>query len=291
LRTLLLLLTLICLLGGWYINRVHRQCQAVAWLREIGGIVSYNELTFDEENDLIITEPGEYPPRNSWAGKLAQQIGVDYVAAPQAASVDFLQASNPDDYRQLEKLPSLQVLYLWGSDIRDLRPVGKLRQLKVLYLLETPCDNLRPLAGLVELRQLSLAETPVQDLSPLAGLKNLRNLDLSKAPVSDLAPLRSLPNLRSLDLSATPNLVDLAPLAEIKSLEKLSLADTDATDFRPLHSLCNLEQLTISGPRVDSSTRAELKAALPLCQVIGPSVTLCNVQSSLPIHSGNGSPP
>ncbi len=46
LRTLLVLLTLFCVVGGWKMNQLRRQWNAVEWVQENGGTAGY-EFDFD----------------------------------------------------------------------------------------------------------------------------------------------------------------------------------------------------------------------------------------------------
>ena len=88
----------------------------------------------------------------------------------------------------------------------------------------------------------------------------------------DIASLKSLTKLKYL---YTYNAgIDDAQLAEIvpvlsamPGLEALSLADSKITDVKPLFQLTNLKNIWLNGNPLTADQIAELRAALPNCQI------------------------
>ncbi len=57
LRTFLVVLTFVCVWFGWQVNRANRQRQAVAWVLEMGGAVSYDCEVDDYGNHITDAKP------------------------------------------------------------------------------------------------------------------------------------------------------------------------------------------------------------------------------------------
>jgi internalin A len=195
--TMLVVVTVISVLMGVWVNGAHRQRDAVAEIRARGGQVRYK---------------GEYEYDHVWfLDRLRSIFGVDYFA--DVSSVQFV----PDKLTLTRKGGSLSRLDSFIDDPvigdAEMEFVGKLNGL----------------------RHLDLGWTEVGDagLAHVKGLSCLQSLDLSKTNVSDagLAHLKGLNYLRSLDLSKT-NVSDagLAHLKGLRWLEELNLSKTKVTD-------------------------------------------------------------
>jgi Leucine-rich repeat (LRR) protein len=146
-----------------------------------------------------------------------------------------------------------------------------------LVLDGTPITN-AGLSGLKELpalEDLSLARTQVGDagLELLKIQKKLRRLVLDGCPVrgTGLPHLKELPNLTDLRLGC-PTLTDLFAknLGQLTKLERLSLATSGVTDdgLKRLSGLRNLRELELIGTKVTAAGTAELRRALPECNVM-----------------------
>jgi hypothetical protein len=138
-------------------------------------------------------------------------------------------------------------------------------------------------AGLRHLREfpetvvLGLGETRITDdgLAHLSLVRQLRVLYLAQTAISDsgLKHLQALSSLEALDLANTGiSDVGLEKLGSLRSLRTLYLGSTSITDdgLVHLHSLSDLQLLDLTGTRVTSAGVANLRTALPDCQIDFP---------------------
>jgi hypothetical protein len=70
LRTLLVVMLIVCVTLGWKVNKAKRQREAVAWVQESGGSVSYG-YEFDDARKRV---PNPQPPGPKW---LRELLGID----------------------------------------------------------------------------------------------------------------------------------------------------------------------------------------------------------------------
>lgn len=180
------------------------------------------------------------------------------------------------------------------------RELGRLRNLRALRMPgpEVTDAVLKELGGLVNLTELILYDSPVTDVG-LGEVKKLRSLAVlglrkTKVTAAGLAELRPLTGLTYLDLRDT-QVTDagLKELAAFKALSVLGLSDTAVTEagLRELRGLKNLKVLGLAGIKVTDTggkilrefhrldvldlrrtevteaTVAELKRALPDCEI------------------------
>src|SRR5262245_27650401 len=73
LRTLLVLVTVLAIWLGWQANRAHKQREAVARIRELGGVVAYDYEYSDDKGWI----PDATPPGRQWMHDIA---GLDFFA-------------------------------------------------------------------------------------------------------------------------------------------------------------------------------------------------------------------
>jgi len=187
-RTFLVVLTIFCVWLGWFLYRVERQQETVAWVIGNGGNVRY-DFEFSGGRAPFVPE---------W---LREMLGVDCFST--IVSVGFYSDNTMrlplSDVTPLASLTNLEGLRLAGTQVSDLTPIAKLTNLKELDLATTQISDVTPLAGLTNLKRLKLFGTRVSDVTPLAGLTNLEELVLSKTQVSDeqIDKLKqALPNCR-----------------------------------------------------------------------------------------------
>ena len=235
LRTFFVLLTVFCVWLGWTVHQANEQRKAVAWVREMGGSVSY-DYEFDEDGNII---DDAKPPGPEW---LMELVGVDC----------------------FQKVSDVRIC---GRKVSDLTPLEKLTSLQKLDLSKTQVDDLTPLAKLPSLKWLAVDFTPVSDLTPLGGLKNLEWLCLNQSQVDDLTPLAKLTSLEALGLHTT-QVSDLTPLAGLKNLEQLGLHGTPVNDLTPLAKLTSLEWLHLIATRVSEGQIKTLQQAIPSCVIV-----------------------
>lgn len=207
LRSFFAVLTMGCLLLGYWVHLAERQKASVKWVEENEGDVYYD---FELDEDYLQLD-GAMPPGPSW---LHAFLGEDYLDA-----VIYVQLSDAEttDLTPLARLSGLEYLDLSYAWVRDLTPLGELSNLEVLRLY---CANdvadLTPLAGLTNLKVLTLDHTQIQDLSPLFDLKHLEHVSLECTPIAQeqVEELQaSLPNCH-IRWSSTLNILPLSPAPE-----------------------------------------------------------------------------
>ena len=200
LRTVLIVVTLLCIGPGGYVaheqRKARKQKAAVEAIEKLGGYVHYDK---------------ELPVRSAM---LRQILGKHSYGKARLVGLRDIQVSDAD-LVHLAELKNLTDLWLDDTHVTD--------------------AGLVHLDGLRTLRFLSLDNTQVTDagMVHLAELKNLEFLLLDFAQVTDagLVHLAELKNLTLLSLRDT-QVTDagLVHLAGLKNLKKLSLFSTQVTD-------------------------------------------------------------
>ena len=268
LRSLLLAMLIVCLALGWYVERVRRQRQAVAALREAGADVDYGAFDDYETFDYgIYDDPFAEDPKPTTCGewlefyapaRVRNALGIDFFRRVEA--VDFHEGDDcPTVLGRLRELPGLRRLSLDRALDEDLVNVGALRSLTNLKLASPYVTDagLGYLENLQRLEHLDLgfagisdAGTRVSDagLSPIADKFDLQYLDLYGTQITDegLVQLAGLRRLKHLNLSYTAiGDAGLAVLTNMPELEFLGLRGTLVTDegLAPLRSLKALKKL------------------------------------------------
>lgn len=194
LRTLVVLMLIICVALGWKVQQARNQRETVAWILQSGGSFYYDHQLYDD-GDAV---PNPQPPGPKW---LTELLGVDYLDSVVEVS---LSETEVVDVATLAVLTNVEGLSLWYSQVSDVSPLADLARLERLVLSGSPVTDLTPLGGLTNLKRLFLSSTPVTDLTPLGGLTNLEHLDLQDTQVRDVRTLARLKSLRYLFLGDTP---------------------------------------------------------------------------------------
>lgn len=201
LRTLLILTTVVAALFAWWSYKARQQREAVAAIENAGGSVAY-----DFQKQQL-----EKPPH--WPAWMVDAMGVDYFASVHRVSFLGKKASPDSELRHLDKLPTLEELWMGGTPTSDagLEHLQKFRMLKVLGLGGTKITDvgLKHLANVTSLQELILGSTNVSDagLEHLKGLTELQVLDLVSTHVTEegVARLRqSLPRCTIMGIPAYP---------------------------------------------------------------------------------------
>ena len=181
LRTLFVLLTVLCVCIGWFALKVHRaneRWKAVAWVREMGG-VAYYDYEYDADGHSVDDAKSSGP---KW---LVRLLDADYFQGVSGVNLD---GSTVSDLTPLEELKNLRGLSLSDTQVGDQTPLAKLTSLRWLWLNDTQVNDLTPLAKLTRLEYVSCNSSQVSDLTPLAKLAHLERLEVNDTPVCDLAP-------------------------------------------------------------------------------------------------------
>ena len=261
LRTLLLLITALCVWLGIQVNAARRQREAVVAIQKAGGMVIYDYQVVPpvvgQNEQTFPWDPRKAPPAPAW---LRDQIGDDYFRT--AEVVDFSRPKRSiakADLDQLAKLPGLKRFTFEASsggpiEDKDLAALSELNQLEVLWVFRAHVDGsfLASLPNPKRLKQLCLEGTYADDaaMEHIATMKMLKWLVLSNTHVTDagLVHLRNLTNLESLELGGT--------------------RITDA-GVQHLTGLKKLAHVSLLGSKVTAAGVSTLKAALPNADIQG----------------------
>ncbi len=241
-RGLLILVLVIGAWLGWLVRGARIQREAVAAIKNAGGVVSYDRESSDKK---AIPEGKPWPPR--W---LVDLTGVDYFA--RVTEVSFVSTATDTTIARRKGLSRIGTLN--GAPVTD--------------------ATLAYLNGLTDISALSLRGADITDagLAQLSGLTKLSDLDLFGTPVSDigLAHLKGLTNLSSLNLMNTQaNDASLAHLRDLPNLSSLNLNMAFVTDagLSHLKRLKQLTELKIQGTLVTEAGVKDLQHALPKLKI------------------------
>ena len=197
---------------------------------------------------------------------------------PKLHSVALAQAHLTDRGVQvLATMPKIVALYADGAAEAETERIGNLSQLRTLSVGGRQFNDacLEPLSKLTNLISLGLYNTSVTDKGvarlPIVAPR-LDYLNLFGAPVTDTAckELAALAKLKALVLTdCRIGDAGLEKLSASLGLELIELSGTDVTDdgLKHLHRLVNLKQLDLTNTQVTAAGVAELKTALPGCNI------------------------
>jgi hypothetical protein len=264
LRTLLLLVTALCVWLGIQVNAARRQRDAVAAWSRAGGAVYYDDqIVVDPRLEIGYTF-SRNPKGRAWP---STALGIDYFSVVQVAGVR--ESTIPESlWPQLADLPGLIAIQLRGAKTlpndsgtprrandSDMAFIKDLVELKCVVLSDTDvgAPTLQLIADQTRIRYLLLQNVRIDEtaLKQIAKMTTLEHLSLSNTPITDagLAYLAPLVNLKFLDLTST-NVSDagLQHLKLLRTIVRLNLDDTDATTdgIRDLRNL--LPNALVSGP-------------------------------------------
>jgi len=258
LRTLLIVVTILCVWLGIQVNRANRQRRAIGTISELRGLVFF-EHEYDNEQSLNRI-PDAKPPGPIWLRKL---IGEDYFR--RAAVADFAYGY-PERHRL--GLPSVA-----DDDLGCLEALPDLRYIEIGHTSGVTDAGLVHFRNLKRVRSIGLHNTRVNGsaLVHLASLPHLECLSLgrSRLVTQYISILSQLRNLKVLGLGGTPitdnELIALEPL---KKLERLTLPGTAITDrgLPHLEHLTSLRILTLPAGVSDEGLN-HMRHVLPQCEI------------------------
>lgn len=247
LRSLLLLVTVLGVWMGNQVNRVRRQKEAFAAIREAGGSIEYDWSRQTDASGL----PPDGPPAPPW---LRRWLGDEYF---QSIVKVYLKPSVDAKFPMacLEGLDRLQELLLLGEAITDdhlaaLHPPRSLVDLNLNGSLVSDA-GLEHLVRFPNLKRLVRPDGITdRGLHCLRFAPHLESLSLSVTPITDagLEHIAALRELRELELVATAVTDEgMARIADLTALEKLNLVDTRVTDAGLAHlsGLTRLRELQL----------------------------------------------
>jgi hypothetical protein len=192
LRTLLIILTIGCIAGGWWINRAFQQRAAVR---------RFYELTAnrqDQHGESLTTMGYRYQGKDQYYKPiipkslhwLRDMIGEECFGEVTGVQLLDTPATN-DDLRHLAVLPSVERIWLSRTKVNDdVMPLLKVcPKLKFLGLDDTPITDagVSHLTAFPDLESLSLSGTKITDagLAHLAQLPRLKELWLRNTAITD----------------------------------------------------------------------------------------------------------
>jgi hypothetical protein len=279
LRTALAVVTLLCILLGWWVVRAERQRVAAEAVRDVGGRVHYT-YEFDSTG-VWLDKPQPWAP--AW---LRRTIGEDLFITLDGVYFDARQVDDETVGRivpKLRRVSTLRWLELRDSSISDaaLERIAELTQLERLLIRSSAGDSaprtqitdtgLAQLKTLHRLRHLSLGDCTINGsaFKYLGALRTLDEIDLRDTDFNDASAhhLRQFPRLKYLNLWKTP-ITDAAivEIAHLDRLEELYFWDAQLTDraAAELAKLTRLKVLDLSGTRIGD---AGIEKLLPLRQL------------------------
>jgi hypothetical protein len=248
LATLLLLVGAIAAWLGYYFSPAKRAERAVRSLHESGAKISfdYQRVPGEQWRYSARAEPPGSPALRRVVGEGLFQ-DADWIRLQDTPLT-------PDQLSPLKELASVRGISLRNCKIGD--------------------DHLRHFAGLSRLEMLTLQDQEITDagLAHLEGLGKLENVSLTKNRIrgDGLRHLVNLKGLTKLFLQDNP-ISDggLVYLGKMDSLEMLGLAGTEITDdgVKHLRRLKTLKYLGLTRTGVTKAAKADLRAALPDCEI------------------------
>jgi hypothetical protein len=193
LRTLLLVMTVLCLVGGWWLNGAYRQRTAVRHFYALtaprANLLGYEQLTtFGYRNQ----GKDEYykPIVPEYLHWLRDMIGEDCFGEVTGVQLNHTAATN-DDLRYLADLPHIERVSLPSTQVtgEGLIRMPGCRNLRGLQLDQLPISDeaIESLLRFPQLESLSLNGTQVTDagLEHLAKLTRLKELWLHNTKITD----------------------------------------------------------------------------------------------------------
>lgn len=205
LRTLLLLMTVVCAVFGWVGLKVHEGKQRQRAARKIledEGQIGYDYQRVDGKWNPTLPPPGPEI--------LRRFLGDDFFANVVFVSME---ARSDDDLAILAVLPELDDLTVinfdanvTGSGLVHLRNARQLRRLDMSVTKMTD-EGMSHIESMTRLKVLNLSNTRISDegLRHLKSLSQLEKLNLQATTITDagLVHLHGLGALRELDLDRT----------------------------------------------------------------------------------------
>lgn len=176
-----------------------------------------------------------------------------------------------------DRLESLQLenTLITDDGLANLSALTRLKHVK-LGRNNITDEGMEHIKGLTNLENVWIDNDPITDrgLACLAGMKNLKELYADGTQITDagLAALKPMKSFEHLLIGGTGD-AGLAELRDLPSLNMLQIQSSRVTraGIPSLKQMRSLKKLFISGDNVDAKFIADLKAALPACDVSDPN--------------------
>jgi len=272
LRTLLLLIAVLCVWLGIQVNAAHRQKAAVEAILRAGGSVGYTyqlrpDGTFRSpypEFSLFYIDRNAPTPGPAWLRKL---IGDDYFRTAVQVQIPITdEDAAKAAINAMARLPTIRGVSLvaFKRDCkiqdRDLAPLGRLNKLQRLSLrdLEVSGEFFSQLSNPGGIIQLQVMGVP---------------LDIDDAAMAHIGKMTNLENLVLLNCNRVTD-AGLAHLCKLSRLRELSLQYFGSITDAGLKHLARLNQLTyvvVAHSQVTADGIRELQKSLPTCHITAPN--------------------
>ncbi len=251
LRTLLVVMTVLCIWLGFKVNAARRQREAVTAITKVGGDVWFDyQLTLSPSGSVAFSRPNALPHEPIWLRSLFGDNFFHKVLVAEAQPALHTGTFEFSDLNWLAGLPDLTVLILDGIKIKkdtitarrpvidsDMCMIAQLDQLRSLGLNHTAIsgEGISQLANKRNLKVLSFMDTPITDsgLEVISGLASIEDLTLYDTRITNegLRHLERLPHLSQFDLWDYKITDDgIRYLKQLKGLQSLTLRSTNVTD-------------------------------------------------------------
>jgi hypothetical protein len=253
LRTMLLLLTLLCIWLGVKVNQARRQKEAIAALRSI----HQNVVLYHQQRDGGYPDFAAEHPAPAW---LRQITGDDFFQ--RVRGIGGGNAAFTDEFApHLSAFDDLTWLRIGDSPASDevLCQIGDLSSLETVQFIKTPVGDrfMERLASARKLQHLTLDHTRVTDdgLKRLSHLQQLQSVQLINSPIENDG-LRGLSNSRNLQALVIADLpIDdegVEHLPNLSLVTQLELRNVNVTDagLRNLNTGRALADLNVSGTKI-----------------------------------------
>ena len=265
-RSMLLLLTLVCIFVARQTHLARKQKQAVASILEGGGSVIFD---YQVDKSYVLKKDPELPAPEWLCRLVGEEFFVDVIYV-QLATDKAIQSGLP----HISSLPGLRILELKGTALDDegLRHLANLRELERLDIYKSSISGagLAHLKACQNLTTLLLEHSPLGDegLLHLRRLRSLTDVQLDHTQVGNvgLSHLRGHARLRWLSVNYTQVTDEgLAHLSTLQQLQALDIVGTmlNGEGLGYLERIPGLQEVTIPHEVVESNACADLQAALP----------------------------
>lgn len=279
-RTMFIVMTLLCIVLGRWGSRWQDQVQITKLLKENSGEFDYEEwyeIEISRRRPRLITQPQSAVQRlKLW---IAKWLGADAVV-----SLELVRVSSQKQVDAVSKLHGVKDLYITATgkleiDVSSISRLKDLEHLTIeasadskikdpaehlhcfhklinLRLKKTPLSSLDFLNNLADLETIDVSDgTKITSVKPLRNCSKLRKLCLVKCPATDFSSLTQLRELTEVDLSWSA-IQSLEPFRHHQNLRFLDVRHTGIDSLEPLADLTNLEELSFHRTWHVKSSRA-----------------------------------
>ena len=202
LRTFMLGLTAVCIVGCYYVQRSTKQRAATQWVESVGGDVVY---------DHAIIAPQFL--RNSFGVDYFSTVVGVHIWKPDLPLVDLSQLVQFGNLRFVE-------LEMSESDDSDFTVLESLHEVRRLVISSPALDDLSFLRNWSKLQSIEIGHSQIKSIESLSHLKGLEQLNI-RSEIEDTAPLANLTALRYVGLTTKD--FDVADFKSLKHVEEIYL--------------------------------------------------------------------